>query len=250
VTNTAELTIVRLQPHELEASLRFLPAITDAVNQLIYPRLVHTEIHNDAGGIDRIHTEEHPALVDLLEHGTGSSNRGRSAGIRIPIDAEALELWAQIRDQVRLWLRALGATWTDDLKHDLNTWHTHHEDAVHRGNVTPAAHTIIARRLDAWVDRIDAKYDPDEKREWTSPCPALIPIVDADGNDTDELRRCGARKVLIDGELKSAIDLNVTRLTARCRRCRTTWEGERGLKQLRWETNHYDDERQSTRADQ
>jgi hypothetical protein len=62
-------------------------------------------------------------------------------------------------------------------------------------------------------------------------CPALI------HTDTGDTHRCDARKHLDDGELKSAIDLNVTRLIARCRTCGTRWEGERGLMQLRYETN-------------
>jgi hypothetical protein len=93
-------------PRDVDATLRYLPAISDAIDQLTRPRLIHTEIRdNGHGGITSIHTEQHPPLIDLLEHGTGSTNRGRSSGIRIPIDAEAHELLKEIRHQVTQWRR-------------------------------------------------------------------------------------------------------------------------------------------------
>jgi hypothetical protein len=93
-------------PETSRTPLRYLPAISDAIDQLTRPRLIHTEIRdNGHGGITSIHTEQHPPLIDLLEHGTGSTNRGRSSGIRIPIDAEAHELLKEIRHQVTQWRR-------------------------------------------------------------------------------------------------------------------------------------------------
>jgi hypothetical protein len=234
------MTATDLRTPNLDDTIRLLPAIRDAVDQLTRPRLIHTDIRNDRGGIEAIHTEEHAPLLDLLEHGTGSTNRGRSSGIRIPIDAEAHELLKEIRTQVRHWLRHHHAPTSRNLKHDLQLWTTHHDDAVHRGTIPEPEHRAILRKLDGWVDRIDAKYDPDVHREWMDACPALI------HTDTGDTRRCDARKHLIDGELKSAIDLNVTRLTARCRTCGTHWDGERGLMQLRYETNLRDLEEDAT----
>lgn len=225
---------VRTHPRDPgDAALRYLPAISDAIDQLTRPRLIHTEIRdNGHGGITSIHTEQHPPLIDLLEHGTGSTNRGRSSGIRIPIDAEAHELLKEIRHQVTQWRRNYRLHPTRaGLKADLRHWRTHHEAATLRGDTDEVETRAILRKLDQWVDRIDAKYDPDQHREWMDACPALI------RNEAGDVHRCDARKHLDDGELKSAIDLNVTRLIARCRTCGTRWEGERGLMQLRYETN-------------
>jgi hypothetical protein len=228
--------------HDLDASLRLLPAVADAINQLTKPRIIHTEIRDDGhGGITGIHTEQHPPLIDLLEHGTGSTNRGRSSGIRIPIDAEAHELLKEIRQQVRPWLTGYGIRMGSDLKWALSRdWYPQHDNAVRRGHVPEPEHRAILRKLDQWADRIDAKYDPDQHREWMDACPALI------RNEAGDVHRCDARKHLDDGELKSAIDLNVTRLIARCRTCGTRWEGERGLMQLRYETNLRDLEQDAT----
>jgi hypothetical protein len=146
----------------------------------------------------------------------------------------------EIRHQVRGWLRAYHATTSRDLKYELALWYLHHDNATHRGHITEPEHRAILRKLDQWADRIDAKYDPDQHREWMDACPALI------HTDTGDTRRCDARKHLDDGELKSAIDLNVTRLIARCRTCGTRWEGERGLMQLRYETNLRDLEEDAT----
>jgi hypothetical protein len=170
------MTNTQTRPHtDLEPALRLLTAIDDAIDQLTRPRLIHTEIRdNGHGGITSIHTEQHPPLIDLLEHGTGSTNRGRSSGIRIPIDAEAHELLKEIRGQVTDWLRQLRAHRSKILKDDLRKWRIHYEWAIRRETITPDEARAILRKLDQWVDRIDAKYDPDIHREWMDACPALI----------------------------------------------------------------------------
>jgi hypothetical protein len=80
------------QSYDVDTTVRLSTAVADAVAQLTKPRIVHTDIRNDHGGIESIHTEEHPALIDLLENidamqrGTG---RGGSHHTRTPIDLEA-----------------------------------------------------------------------------------------------------------------------------------------------------------------
>jgi hypothetical protein len=41
-----------VQTHDLDASTRTSNAVTDAIAQLTKPRLIHTEIRNDHGGIE------------------------------------------------------------------------------------------------------------------------------------------------------------------------------------------------------
>jgi hypothetical protein len=222
------------QSYDVDTTIRLTNAVADAVAQLTRPRLVHTDIRNDSGGIESIHTEEHPALIDLLvnidamQRGSG---RGGAAHTRIPIDTEAHRILTDIRSQVKAWLTQLHISTSRDLKTSLILWHRHYDDAVTRGAIGTDIQRGILRKLDGWVRDIDAKYDPDQHREWTDRCPALI------RNEAGDIHRCNARHHITDGEQKSAIDLNVTQLIARCRTCGTRWEGERGLMQLRYETN-------------
>jgi hypothetical protein len=229
------------QTHDLDASLRTSNAVTDAVAQLTKPRLIHTEIRNDHGGIERLHTEEHKPLIDLLEDidaMQSGGGRGGASHTRTPFDIEAHELLKEIRQQVRTWLRQLHATTSRDLKGELTLWHTHYDNAVLRGHLSLEEQRAIARKLDGWVNRIEAKYDPTDRLEFTDPCPAII------RNDAGDPRRCAARKVRRDSTSRDdhadwvpAIEIDITRRTARCLACGTRWEEERGLMQLRYEAN-------------
>lgn len=184
-----------------------------------------------------LHREIHPPLLVLLLEGTGQGKVGRSSDVRIPIDADALELWGQIHDLTRLWCRQLGASFVaGDLLTSLRNWYAAHSNGYRRGRISEVTDHDVTRMVQGWVRMIERKFEPDEKREWTKPCPAMLPVLNIDGEIAGH-RRCGARRIVVAGEERFAVQLNVTTKTAECGRCHTRWEGERGLMDLRYETN-------------
>lgn len=190
-----------------------------------------------AGVTAELHRQTHPPLLVLLLEGTGQGKASRSSDVRIPIDADALELWGQVHDLVRLWCKQLDATFVgDDLLLSVRHWHLAHANALRSGKISEVTDHDVTRMVQGWVRMIERKFEPDEKREWTTPCPAMLPILDIDG-ELAGYRRCGARRIVLGGEERFAIQLNVTTKTAECGRCHTRWEGERGLMGLRFETN-------------
>lgn len=210
--------------------------LLDAVDALTKVRKVHTTIQDDdTGEWLGIHTEEHPALLTLLVTGLGMPNRSGSSDIKIPIDAEALELWAQVRDLIRLWCKKLHAPFGEDLPASVRVWFLAHTNAVRAGRVSAEVDSDVTRMVEGWVRMIENKFDPPEKREWENHCVAEIHYTDADG--AIQSRRCGARRINLGGKEEFAIALNVTTLVAECRECRTKWIGEKQLRELRFLTN-------------
>ena len=212
--------------------------LLDAVDELTQPRMIHTTIKDDdTGGWLGVHSEEHPPLLVLLLEGTGLGKAGRSSDVRIPIDADALELWGQVHDLIRLWCKQLDATFVgDDLLVSVRHWYLAHANAVQAGKISEVTDHDVTRMVQGWVRMIERKFEPDEKREWTKPCPSQLPVLDIDG-ELVGYRRCGARRIVVGGEERFAIQLNVTTLPAECGRCHTRWEGERALMDLRYQTN-------------
>lgn len=212
--------------------------LLDAVDALTKPRMIHTTItDDDTGEWLKVHSEEHPPLLILLMEGTGITRMSPSSNISLPIDADALELWGQIHDLVRLWCRQLDASFvSDDLLVSIRHWYMAHVNAYRGNKLSEVTDRDVTRMVGGWVRMIETKFDPPERREWTDACPAMVPARNIDGDEIG-WRRCGARRVTAAGEERFAISLNVTTLTAECCRCHNTWVGERGIMSLRYETN-------------
>lgn len=211
--------------------------LLDAVDQLTKPRTIHTTIFDEDGKFKEIHSEKHPSLLELLLAGTGLTRKAATSELRIPIDADALEIWAQIRDLIRLWCRQLDATYfKDDLQRSIRNWYLAHLNAFTGSKISETTDRDVTRMVEGWVRMIENKFDPPEKREWKEACPAHVRVTDIDGNEIG-WRRCGARRIVVNGEERFAIQLNVTTLTAECGRCHCQWVGQRGIMQLRYETN-------------
>jgi hypothetical protein len=212
--------------------------LLEAVDKLTKPRKISTVIKDDLTGawLD-VHTEEHPPLLQLLNEGTGAGRGSKTSDIRIPIDADALELEQQIFDLTKLWCKQLGASFIgDDLPSSVRHWYLAHTNAVQSGKVREMIDRDVTRMVESWVRMIEFKFEPEEKREWTDACPAWVETPDPDGG-LSTYSRCGARRIRTDTEERFAIQLNVTTMTAECSECRTVWQGLEGVKELRYDTN-------------
>lgn len=163
---------------------------------------------------------ELPPLLFLLEKRV-SGRGGNARGQRIPIDADALEIWGQIRDTLRGWANQVHSLFDAyDLVGSFTGW-------VERFAATVVPDSVRDEKiliLESWVARITTKYSHPEVREWKSPCP-----------------QCGKARILVDrnGERVTAyaVVLNVTDRVAECTQCGERFDGDAGLARLRVLTN-------------
>jgi hypothetical protein len=209
--------------------------LLDAVDLLTKDRFIGTWVPDAAGEL-RVHTEKHPPLLRLLIDGNGFSRRHASSETPIPIDPDALEILAQITDRVRIWCRVLHVAFDgEELLSTLRRWYLHHANRVRSGQVSETIDLEITRTVQSWVRMIENKFEPQEKREWQHACVNEVAAPDEDG--ALRLRKCGARRIVINGQEQFAIELNVSTLTATCRQCGGEWVGREGLSELRFLTN-------------
>lgn len=206
-----------------------------AVDLLTKDRFIGTWVP-DADGELKVHTEKHPPLLRLLIDGTGITRSAGSSDIKLPIDADALELCAQIRDRVRLWCRSLRVAFDgDELLTTVRRWYLHHANRVRSGQVSDEVDANITRTVQSWVSMIEGKFEREEKREWEGACVGNVTVMGDDGHVV--IRRCGARRIELNGTEVFAIELNVSTLTATCRQCGAVWQGRDRLAELRFLTN-------------
>jgi hypothetical protein len=169
---------------------------------------------------------ELPPLLKLLEFrartpGHSSSDPG------LPVDAEALEIAAQIREQVRDWSAQIRAQYVpDDLIVSFGNWARRFIALFMQGRIPESKLLDATITVESWVRMIRNKYDPPAKREWKSPCPKCRASV---------VHRDSAGNVV--GEYFSSITVNVTDRVAECSECGERFEGDAGLAKLRLLTN-------------
>jgi len=203
-------------------------------------RVIGTE-DEAASTYDNMVTELHPPLLTMLIEGNGSSSGGKSSDPGIPIDADALELWGQVRDLIRLWCKKLHVPFDDDLLSSTVQWYRAHANAVRSGRVSEVVDHDVTRMVQGWVRMIEAKFDPPEIREWTGPCPEWRLLVDESGNESHT--RCGARRVTVNGSERFAISMDITHGAANCCVCGKVWNSRTWIADLRYESNLYEVER-------
>jgi hypothetical protein len=231
--------------------------LLDAVDALTQLRRVDTLITDDDTGEElETHTEWHPSLLHLLANGTGiSRSEAGSAEVKLPIDADAIELLTQVGDLIRLWCRKLGVDYdgtdVDTMTRSIRLWYVAHTNAVRAGTVSEEVDHDVTRMVEGWVRMIEAKYAPDKKREWTEPCPAFVLSPTMTGDTKAEAAgvfnavvRCGAKRVKVGGVERFAIVFNVTKMIAECIVCGTKWEGLEGINSLAVMGNKYAEERE------
>lgn len=177
-----------------------------------------------------------PPLLKLLELRVSSKGDGsRARGI--PIDADALELWGQIRDGLRDLSEQIRSPYDeDDLAGTFAAWYRTFLAFFVQGRIPESKLVEATTITGAWVERIRFKYDHPHLREWQNPCPA-----------------CGAQKVRVerDGDTVHvyAVRLDVTNRSAACTQCGETFNGESGLSVLRLLTNVADELAHGVRPD-
>lgn len=209
--------------------------LQDAVDALAKDRVIHTVQTRDDGTM-RFFAVTHPPLLTLLLEGTGITKSAKSSDLKIPIDADGLEIWGQIRDLLHVWSKQLGFVYLgDDLIATLQAWHKEHERQFRAHHVNEQTDGDVTRMVQGWVRMIEGKFDPPQKLEWKAPCIAVVPEIGVDGELT--FAQCGARRILLGDVEAFAIEVNVTTMTATCRSCGATWVGERELMELRFLTN-------------
>jgi hypothetical protein len=212
-----------------------------AVDLLAKERTVHTIIRDDdTGEVITLHAEPHPPLLVLLVQDTGLSRGAASSTIKIPIDADSIELAQSIRKTVRDWCAEIGFPFDGNVCTSLIAWAERYASYYFDQLVGEEKWQERLWIVEGWVHTIESKFDPDDKLEWTDPCPAFITYNDTDG--LYQTKRCGARRVLLDGVMQFAVDVNITKMHAECRSCMTTWDGVQGFMSLRMLSNAYSEE--------
>lgn len=194
--------------------------LDEAVKLLTEPRTEYTTITGDDGTWLRVETVEHPSLLEQLITGTGASAGMGGSGSGIPIDADALEMVAQIRDAMREYLVWLPYKYSRDLEWCLRNWATKVHDWVRDGHMSEEAEYDATRYAESWVRQIQSKFEPDKNLDWTDAC-----------------YLCGHRRIQVDEMERFAIRINLTQKTAECAGCGKRWSGVEELKQLRYFTN-------------
>lgn len=201
--------------------------LDEAVNLLAEPRTEYTTITDDDGKWLRAETVELPSLIETLLTIPGGTKNGGSADPGVPIDADALEIMAQIKEHLSLWSRHIRFDYSrHNLIDSLTAWHKAHTVAVRLGHMRFEAEQDMVRTVESWVRMIQRKFAPDNIDEVTAPCPL-----------------CGVRRVTIDDNERFAVRINWTQVNAQCSNCAAEWVGETGpaerpgLRELRYMLN-------------
>lgn len=206
-------------------------ALAAAVERLVQPFRVPTM--QTAGDRTWLTVVDHAPLLTQLRGaivgGTGHHPGGATseAHTRLPFDAGAQAIYANIDRIVRTWCRAaaLPVKPAEPLESALVAWHRHYWALQQAGSLTPESYARRAARIERWCEQIEALFDP----------PTLVPLRGACPTCERE------RVVNADGEHVLALVVEywkhgeqVTRTNARCRAadCMAEWLGWNGVEAL------------------
>jgi len=201
--------------------------LASAVYRLTEEQPEAVSAYDDNGKFLGVHTVTHAALLDVLMNGTGVTRGARTSETRIPIDADAIELLANIMNTLREWCRWMPFTYTrNDPISTVTEWHTTHSRRVRDGQLTDEGQRIAVATVERWVESIESKFNGRDDSDITDPCPI-----------------CDARRVVINDEERFALYVDWRRKFAVCFNCGREWWGETGpeerpgLRELRWLMN-------------
>lgn len=197
-----------------------------AVRRLVEPFRVPT-LQDDA----RLTVVDHDPLLKQLRGaivgGTGHHPGGATseAHTRLPFDAGAQAIYANIERIVRTWHRVADLRPAVNLEGALVDWYRHYRAQADLGRLPEGSYDRRAARVERWCEQIEALFDP----------PTLVPLRDA-------CPRCSRNRVVnAEGEHVLALVVEywkvgerVTRTNARCRGsdCAAEWPGWNGVSAL------------------
>ena len=196
-----------------------------AVDKLTKPRMVVTMQPGATDETTIAVTVEHPSLIRLLIDGTGGVARAQSSDRGLPIDADALELWMQLAEWAQTWSsEAQTAFSRDNLPESINDASSRFE-ALYRAHVVAEdAYVYRTAEVEAWVKRIELKFEPHETIPWPDYCPT-----------------CGIRRVVLDGKAGPdetwALMQDIDAKTVSCRACGEQWIGRERIAELKFRIN-------------
>lgn len=200
--------------------------LREAVDALTKPDIEHIRQLDDDGQFVRIHTVEHPPLLEQL-HQSVTPSTGNDAGSkssswdRNMVDSGALFEYAKMSSAIWDWCRIVGAKVDKRPVDDLRRWYVAHISHAVRED------EWYIRELRRWESVIRNKLEPPKTLEITAPCPVCgpEPWVDADGESRPNRLWMEYR-----------LDVNGKPVNARtmCRNpdCNTIWDGEGAMEEL------------------
>lgn len=176
-------------------------------------------------GLSTYQPIEYEPLLDMLKAAihasTGGTSAGRSeAASRSVINIAAFDLWERIDATTRAWIGDLGKSRpASDLKEAVKQLATLVDTEWNGNRMSDSQHARITHMFEEWKDSIWALFDPPITKEIQADCPT-----------------CGERHYFDnEGQRAAAVIAfywkGVTP-QAQCRRCGTSWTGDKELLEL------------------
>lgn len=241
--------------------------LADAVDRLARVRKVRKETSRGTG-IVCVGEYERPPLLEelrLAKAGNTGAHAGASMKAKIPLNADAADLYGVIEAQVYEWCDGLRLRHDDGLEASLIRWFVWF--TAYRGHPTyvEEGERVATRVLESWARRIEGLFNPLRTIELTRPGqqvvvdhrgapvlrkpghpPAAFLMRDAMvpeacpvcGQQYGLLPRTGDRVTALVIEYRTDHEDAVEDVIARCRSCETVWKGYRGVRALRWDLDH------------
>lgn len=193
------------------------------------PEYVDDDGHRRGGKVAAIHQE---GMLARLRHAVVGSIGAHAGGAgldseRLPFNAAARELYDAIEMGIsNLYVGLVSRPVFLHPEQTLTEWYIALTNAIRRREVDAGVEDLHRRVLQAWVESVEALFDPPRQREWKSLCPHCREEWAYDSKTGDRIR------ALILTYRESNYDQPITVLGAECRFCGWKWAGRRGVREL------------------
>jgi hypothetical protein len=214
--------------------------LLDAIDELTKPVVLHFPQVGDDGKWLRAHTTQLPSLLAQLEAAIHSSISGKAGGgdpaTRAVLNSDALFEFARIRSTLGDWCRIEKVRVTRDVSSDLRRWYV--------ARLTRETDDeFYVRELVKWAGIIRYRLEPACTWEVDAACPTCKKFTWTDTFETPEgaeLEWVRNRPILVEYRLGARDILSASLGT--CRACGAEWKGSSGLRSMRWDIDHAEDE--------